>query len=237
MERSLDQPMKQSDFDYEKRLLRVVFNEVLFESACAIDAEFPFNRHSTEADVPFYTASWIDQRGYGCHLRTHTSIHPDTKPLPPKKWTLKTNFYFTYEMMDCEPRRLFYTNTKPYRVVPLDDMIGGIGADQDGEAMQNSDYTFACEILESLKQRPGRITQTESDYQQFQLFALDRAIESERIHSAIGNIDFYRKHLSDGAIDMIIGMVLRCEPMVDVKLVRKRILDEYYLQRTEEDVA
>lgn len=237
MDRSLDQPMKQSDFDYEKRLLRAVFNEVLFESANVIDAEFPSNQHTTEADLPFYTTSWIDQRGYHCHLRTHTSVHTDTKSLPPEKWTLKTNYYFTYEMIDCEPRRLFYTNTKPYRMVPLDDMIGGIGADQNGEVMRNSDYTFTCEVLESLKQHPGRTTQTESDYQQFQLFALDRAIQSARVQSAIGDIDFYRKQLSDGAIDAVIDMVLRCESMVDVELARKRVLDEYYVKRAERDAA
>lgn len=231
MERSPDQPMEMSDFDYEKRLLRAVFKEVLFESARAIDAEFPSNQHSAETDKPFYTASWIDKRGYCCHLRTHTSVSPETQMLPPENWTLKTNFYFTYEMIDYEPRRLFYTSTKPYRVVPLDDVIGGIGADQDGEAMQNADYTFACEILESLKQRPGRIMQTESEYQQFQLFALDKAIESKKVQSAIADID---KCVSKGAVDIVIDMVLRREPMIDVELVRKRVLDEYYLQKTEE---
>jgi hypothetical protein len=225
MEHPLDRPIPREDFDYEKEMLKSVFDAVLYESANAIDENLDGNSHTTEMGKPFFTATWVDSRGYNCHLRAHHLIRDETILKKPGDWKLKVNYYFSFEMIDQEPRQFLYSGATPNRIVPTDDVIGGLGSEARGEHLQNADYVFGCEILQALRERPTKATLSPRDVLQFHLYALDMILETEEVQLAIKDIDLYGRHASRAAIDKAIAIVLELEPELDVYLVRRRIED------------
>lgn len=224
----MEHSVNSSSFEYQQQLLQATYSDLLLESANIIDEEWLLNSHTKpENGKTFFVVRWDDPRGYSCYLQAHTTVIASSalEALEDRRW--KTDYYLCFRSTDSPARYFKYTYSDPNRVFECDDTF----TPQQSQ-FENADLIFAQEIVTSLRTRAGygSLKQSDSDYIQLQLHALDFAIEQSDIQQQIAEVNLHDYAMSVAAVDAIVMRVVAYEPIIDVGLARKRIEDELYSQ-------